>query len=86
MQQLTYRLADSLGLGKIGTSIPYIKKGDLTGFSFPVPEADIEQQAIAAALSDMDTEIEALESKLAKARSVKLGMMHELLTGRIRLA
>ena len=44
-----------------------------------------EQTAIAAILSDMDGEIAALEAKLAKARSLKQGMMQELLTGRIRL-
>jgi type I restriction enzyme S subunit len=44
-----------------------------------------EQSAIAVVLSDMDTEIESLESKLAKAREIKQGMMQELLTGRIRL-
>jgi type I restriction enzyme, S subunit len=44
-----------------------------------------EQTAIAEVLSDMDAEIEALETKLSKARLVKQGMMQELLTGRIRL-
>jgi type I restriction enzyme S subunit len=44
-----------------------------------------EQNAIAEVLSDMDAEIEALETKLTKARQVKQGMMQELLTGRIRL-
>ena len=44
-----------------------------------------EQTAIATVLLDMDTEIESLESKLAKAREIKQGMMQELLTGRIRL-
>jgi type I restriction enzyme S subunit len=44
-----------------------------------------EQAAIAAVLSDMDAEIAALEGKLAKARQIKQGMMHNLLTGRIRL-
>lgn len=44
-----------------------------------------EQTAIAAILSDMDAEIVALETKLAKARQLKQGMMQELLTGRIRL-
>jgi len=48
----------------------------------PLPE----QFAIAAILSDMDTEIAALKTKLAKARHVKQGMMQELLTGKIRLA
>ena len=44
-----------------------------------------EQHAIAAVLSDMDTELEALETKLEKARALKQGMMQELLTGRTRL-
>ena len=40
---------------------------------------------MAAILSDIDAEISALESKLAKARQLKQGMMQQLLTGRIRL-
>ncbi|MCH8852461.1 MAG: restriction endonuclease subunit S [Planctomycetes bacterium] len=44
-----------------------------------------EQTTIATILSDMETEIDALEAKLAKVRQIKKGMMHNLLTGRIRL-
>jgi type I restriction enzyme, S subunit len=44
-----------------------------------------EQTAIAAVLSDMDAEIEALEARRAKTFLLKQGMMQELLTGRIRL-
>jgi type I restriction enzyme S subunit len=44
-----------------------------------------EQTAIAAILSDMDAEIDALTAKLIKVRNIKQGMMQELLTGRIRL-
>ncbi|MGZ8239694.1 MAG: restriction endonuclease subunit S [Methylobacter sp.] len=44
-----------------------------------------EQTAIAQNLTDMDAEIAELESKLAKARAVKQGMMQQLLTGKIRL-
>ena len=40
---------------------------------------------IAEILSNMDAEIAALEGKLSKARQVKVGMMQELSTGRIRL-
>jgi type I restriction enzyme S subunit len=50
-----------------------------------VPSTFEEQTAIAAILTDMDTELAALEAKLAKARAIKQGMMQELLTGRIRL-
>lgn len=44
-----------------------------------------EQNAIVAVLSDMDAEIAALDAKLIKARRLKQGMMHNLLTGSIRL-
>ena len=50
-----------------------------------VPNAISEQQAIAAILSDMDTEITTLESRRNKTKRLKQGMMQELLTGRIRL-
>jgi type I restriction enzyme S subunit len=44
-----------------------------------------EQAAIAKVLTDIDTELSALQEQLAKARNLKQGMMQELLTGRIRL-
>jgi type I restriction enzyme S subunit len=44
-----------------------------------------EQLAIANFLSDMDSEIKALEDQLSKYRLLKQAMMQELLTGRIRL-
>jgi type I restriction enzyme, S subunit len=44
-----------------------------------------EQIEIANILSDMDAEIDSISAKLTKTRQLKQGMMHELLTGRIRL-
>jgi len=44
-----------------------------------------EQTRIAQILSDMDSEIEALERQLAKYKLLKQGMMQVLLTGKIRL-
>jgi type I restriction enzyme S subunit len=44
-----------------------------------------EQTRIAQILSEMDTEIEALERKLEKYKRIRQGMMQTLLTGRIRL-
>ncbi len=54
-------------------------------FLIPIPPTKAEQTAIAGILTDMDTEITALESKLTKTRQLKQGMMHNLLAGRIRL-
>jgi type I restriction enzyme S subunit len=50
-----------------------------------VPVEVEEQTAIAEVLSDMDTELAALEQRLAKTRDLKQGMMQELLTGKTRL-
>ena len=50
-----------------------------------LPPTEKEQSAIGAILSNIDTEIAALEARLAKARDVKQGMMQELLTGKTRL-
>ncbi|CAN7358335.1 restriction endonuclease subunit S [Acidovorax delafieldii] len=61
-----------------------LSKTALLKVAFPLPSLE-EQTAIATVLSDMDTELAALESRLAKARQIKQGMMQELLTGRIRL-
>ncbi|RZD82057.1 restriction endonuclease subunit S [Streptomyces albidoflavus] len=44
-----------------------------------------EQAAVAQVLADVDHEIDALKVRFEKARSVKQGMMQELLTGRTRL-
>ena len=42
-------------------------------------------RAIATVLSDMDSEIAALEHRLDKTRAIKQGMMQQFLTGAIRL-
>lgn len=54
-------------------------------FQIPFPSTFNEQNQIAKILSDMDEEITALERKLEKYRMIKLGMMQNLLTGKIRL-
>ncbi len=56
----------------------------INGRRIKLPPRD-EQTAIATVLSDMDTEIEALEQRRAKTRDLKQAMMQELLTGRTRL-
>jgi type I restriction enzyme S subunit len=44
-----------------------------------------EQEAIATALSEMDAELRALETRREKTRALKQAMMQELLTGKTRL-
>jgi type I restriction enzyme S subunit len=67
-----------------GSSINNLNPGNIESIEIPFPPAE-EQTRIATILSDMDAEINALESKLEKYKKVKLGMMQNLLTGKIRL-
>jgi type I restriction enzyme, S subunit len=70
---------------KTVTAIPHISPDNIRSFSILKPSSIEEQQVIATILSDMDAEIDSIEAKLTKTRQIKQGMMHELLTGRIRL-
>ncbi|TNI84562.1 restriction endonuclease subunit S [Aeromonas allosaccharophila] len=68
-----------------GSTAQGIKRATFEKMFVAVPSCLEEQTAIATILSDMDSELTALEQKLAKARDLKQGMMQQLLTGRIRL-
>lgn len=67
-----------------GDAVVHIHASALASITLLLPSPK-EQSAIAAILSDMDSEIATLETKLQKARAIKAGMMAELLTGNIRL-
>jgi type I restriction enzyme S subunit len=77
-------LSKKLGALVATTALPSLNGKQLGQMEFALPPLP-EQTAIATVLSDMDTEIESLETKLNKTRQIKQGMMSELLTGRIRL-
>ena len=66
------------------TTVKHLSHGDIEGIEKPLPSGP-EQLAIAAVLSDMDTELIALEARRDKTRALKQAMMQELLTGRTRL-
>ena len=67
-----------------GDAVVHISATNLARVEINLPPID-EQRAIATFLSDMDTEIAALERRREKAEQIKQGMMQQLLTGRIRL-
>jgi type I restriction enzyme S subunit len=76
-RKLFYSMAQ--GATRYNLSKSNFNKMEIT---LPKPE---EQTHISTILFDMDAEITALETKLEKYRKVKLGMMQNLLTGKIRL-
>jgi type I restriction enzyme, S subunit len=73
-----------LGTIMTGQAYPQISLKQVRETQIPLGSL-AEQTAIAAVLSDMDAELATLESRRDKTRSLKQGMMQELLTGRIRL-
>jgi type I restriction enzyme S subunit len=68
-----------------GMKVFGISKTQMKEIELHYPPCLEEQRAITAVLSDMDTEIAALDGKLAKARALNQGMMQVLLTGEVRL-
>ena len=66
------------------SGVPSLSAKTIESIEVQVPEY-AEQIAIADLLSEMDSEIELLEQKLAKYRQLKQGMMQQMLTGKIRL-
>lgn len=68
-----------------GSSVLNLNKEIVKNVLVNCPVSKQEQTRIATIFSDMDAEIQALETKLEKYRKIKLGMMQNLLTGRIRL-
>ena len=73
-------------IGEImGATINQITNKDMSEFIISIPNEENEQTAISSILSDMDSEIQALQQRLTKTRQIKQGMMQELLTGKTRL-
>lgn len=67
------------------TGVPQLTSPQISKYDVYLPIDYNEQIAIAKILSDMDSEIKSLQQKLEKYKTIKQGMMQELLTGRIRL-
>jgi type I restriction enzyme, S subunit len=82
-----YYLYTSLAFERFatGSGVPTLNRNDVHASKVDIPTDPKEQTAISIILSDIDTNLVALESKRDKARALKQGMMQELLTGRIRL-
>jgi len=68
-----------------GSSVLNLNKEIVNNVHIAYPELISEQQRIAKILSDLDEDILTSELKLEKAKSIKQGMIQNLLTGKIRL-
>lgn len=82
-----FYLLSSMGIERFasGSGVPTLNRNDLHNQSIRIPSETREQVAIAAVLTDLDTNLDATNQQLAKASALKQGMMQQLLTGLIRL-
>jgi type I restriction enzyme S subunit len=69
----------------VKATVDSLRMPTFLNFEMSLPPSYDEQKEIVNILSDMDDELAALEANLDKYRQLKHGMMHDLLTGRIRL-
>jgi len=67
------------------SGVPSLNAKVIESIIIAFPPTFVEQSAIAQILTDMDNEIEKLQAKREKYIEIKMGMMQQLLTGKIRL-
>lgn len=81
-----YYFLNSANLAELNeaSGVPSLNRDTLYAIKFKIPSLP-EQEKIAAVLSAADDEILTLEKQLAAYKRQKLGLMQQLLTGRIRI-
>ncbi len=81
-----YYFLSSANLAELNeaSGVPSLNRDTLYAIKFKIPSLP-EQEKIAAVLSAADEEISTLEKQLAAYKQQKLGLMQQLLTGRIRI-
>jgi len=86
-QYISYQVISSVSdilMAATGSTFPSVDGTSLRNIVVPLPPLP-EQRAIAAALSDADGLIGALDALIEKKRAVKQAAMQQLLTGKTRL-
>lgn len=68
-----------------GVSQTHILNHHIKKCQISIPSNKADQENIGQILTSIDEELKALEAKLEKAKSIKQGMMQNLITGKIRL-
>ncbi len=84
-QLMTDRFQRALVHHSTGTTATGIQRAKLETIPIFVPKSLDEQKQIAAKLLHADERIAAEESQLSKLQSLKRGLAHDLLTGRVRV-
>ncbi len=68
-----------------GTKVQHIYNSDLNRVMLAIPESQQEQECVVALLQSATESLVTEESSITKLRQQKHGLMHDLLTGRVRV-
>ncbi|MEQ1789318.1 MAG: restriction endonuclease subunit S, partial [Rickettsiales bacterium] len=71
--------------GATGTTVKHTSPTRILSFNIAIPPLP-EQKAIADIFEGVDSELNAETAKLASLQQLKKGLMHDLLTGKVRVA
>lgn len=85
LQMMGTRFQRDLVRHSTGTTAVGIQRAKLETIDLVAPRSHAEQQAIVEAVHSINTRIEAEACELQKVRSLKSGLMADLLTGRVRV-
>jgi len=66
-------------------AVPLVNKTSFSKLLLPCPNTKEEQQKIATILTEQDKKIETEEKNLEKLKELKKGLMHDLLSGKVRV-
>jgi type I restriction enzyme S subunit len=83
-QFLKERLSTELNRVVSGSTMPYIRKGDLENVLVPVP-SDTEQLQITAQIETVDRKVQIHEQRHAALQDLFRTLLHELMTGKVRV-
>ena len=80
--QFKKRMFENIAMGStiLTFGLPFFKK-----LRIAAPRSPEEQKHIRESLQSVDRKIFSLEADLEKKRKLKAGVMHDLLTGRVRV-
>ena len=81
---LSNRFTEYVNTLSARTGIPKVNREELGSFYFQVPPL-AEQQKIAEILTSVDNQIQAHESAIEQLKQTKVGLLQDLLTGKVRV-
>lgn len=80
------KFKNEIDLHSLPNAVPKkINLGNISNVKILIPKSETEQQKIAQILSSQDEKIEDIKNKLNKLKSLKVSLMQDLLSGKVRV-